>query len=354
MLQWRSQFRPLSKYSFEPVRCRVLSQGVEMRRREFLGVLGGVATAWPIAARSQQSGMPVLGFINSQSLATFGGMLVWLRQGLGEVGYTESQNVSIEYRWGEGNPDRLPQLASDLVRLRVTAIVATGASFPAVRKVSETIPVIATFGGDPVRQGLVASLNRPGGNVTGVIVLTTALEAKRLELMHELLPKAAPVGALLDANFSDADGQLRQVQETARATGRQVRVVRVGHPTEIDAAFATFASADVKGLIVTGSPFLRSRTEQIVELAMRYRLAAIYENREAVTAGGLMSYGTSIPHVYHQIGIYAGRVLQGVKPDELPLVQATKLDIAVNLRTAKSLGFDLPTSILLRADEVIE
>jgi putative ABC transport system substrate-binding protein len=301
-----------------------------------------------------QQTMPVIGFLNSQSLATFREPLVSFRQGLGETGHVEGQNVRIEYRWAEGRPERLPQLADDLVRREIAVIVATAASYAAVRRAGATSPVVATFGGDPVRQGLVASLNRPGGNVTGVSIITSALEAKRLELMHELLPNAPVVGVLLDANFSDPEGQLRQVQDTARATGQRIRTIPVARESDIDAAFATLVAAGATALVVTGSPFLNARRGQVISLAARHRLAAIYENRESVTEGGLMSYGTSIPRVYHQLGIYTGRVLQGAKPAELPIVQPTKLDIAVNLKTAKTLGLDIPTSILLRADEVVE
>jgi putative ABC transport system substrate-binding protein len=330
----------------------LLRLGGDMRRRKFLGLVGTVA-AFPVVSLAQQA-IPVIGFLNSQSLATFGEPVASFRQGLRETGYVDGQNVRIEYRWAEGRAERLPQLADDLVHRQLALIVATAASYAVVRRAGARGPIVATFGGDPVRQGLVASLNKPGGNVTGVNIITSALEAKRLELMHELLPNAPVVGVLLDANFSDPEGQLRQVHDTAGAIRQRIRPIPVARESDIDAAFATLVDAGATALVVTGSPFLSARRGQIISLAARHRLAAIYENRESVSEGGLMSYGTSIPRVYHQLGIYAGRVLQGAKPADLPIVQPTKFDIAVNLTTAKALELEIPTSILLRADEVIE
>jgi putative tryptophan/tyrosine transport system substrate-binding protein len=325
-------------------------------RRELLAALGGAVATWPLAARAQQPAMPVIGFLNGQTAAGFAYLADAFRQGLVQAGYVEGQNVAIEYRWADGQADRLPALADDLVRRRVAVLVATGGSHFAATAATTTIPIVCAIGADPVKQGFAVSLNRPGGNVTGMSVFTADLEAKRLELLHELVAKAASLGVLLDPKFQmgTADLQSQEVQAAARKLGREVRIVNTSSESEIDAAFASLVDMRVGGLLVMGSPVFLNRRDRLLALTARHALPAIYENREFTRAGGLMSYGTSVPDVYRQIGIYAGRILKGEKPAELPFLQPTKFDIAVNLKTAKALGLEMPTTILLRADEVIE
>ncbi len=325
-----------------------------MKRRQFITLLGGATIPWSLAARAQQLPMPVIGFLNGQSPGTYAPFVAAFRQGLSQAGYVEGQNVSIEYRWAEGHYDRLPALASDLVQRRVTVIVAAGNAHGAAKAATTTIPIVFSAGGDPVKLGLVTSLNRPDGNLTGVSVLTSTLEAKRLELLHELLPKAALIGVLLDPAFSAADAQLREIQTAAQALGQQLRIVHASNEGDLEGAFATLADGPVGALAVVGNPFFLNARTSLLALAARYALPTIYESREFTKAGGLMSYGTDIPDVYRQVGIYTGRILKGDKPADLPIVQPTKFDMAVNLKTAKVLRVDVPTSILLRADEVIE
>ena len=323
-----------------------------MKRRDFITLLGGAA-ARPLAARAQQP--PVIGFLNGQSAAAFTHLLAALREGLKQTGFVEGENVRIEYRWAEGQVDRLPALADDLVRRQVALIVATGGASIAAKAATSTIPVVITLAGDPVKSGFAASLNRPGGNVTGMTVFTSALEAKRLELLHELVPAANPIGVLLNPQFTtDFKGQLREVTAAARAIGIRIHAVNANSESDLEAAFATLAQARAGAVAITGGTFNLKNRAKIVELAARHAIPAIYENRESVAAGGLMSYGTNVPEVYRQIGIYAGRILNGDRPGDLPFVQPAKFDMAVNLKTAKTLGLTMPTSLLLRADEVIE
>ena len=325
-----------------------------MKRREFITLLSGVAATWPVVAHSQQSAMPVIGFLNAQTAAGFAHLVDAFRRGLGEAGYVEGQNVAIEYRWADGQFDRLRVLADDLVRRRVAVIVATGGDpFPA-KAATTTIPIVCAFGGDPVKLGLVASLNRPGGNVTGVSAFTIDLEAKRLELLHELVPKPASIGLLIDPTYYLAEAQSQEVQAAADALGREIRIVRASSESEIDAAFAALVEMRAGALLVAGGPFFLNRRDRLLALSVRHSLPAIYENREFTRAGGLISYGTSIPDMYRQIGVYTGRILKGEKPVDLPFLQPTKFDISVNMKTAKALNLDMPTSVLLRADEVIE
>jgi putative tryptophan/tyrosine transport system substrate-binding protein len=325
-----------------------------MRRREFIALLGGAAAALPLVASAQQVAMPVIGFLNGQAPAGFTHLVAAFRQGLNQAGYIEGQNVAVEFRWAEGHPDRLPALADDLIRRQVAAIVATGGAHPAAKVATTTIPIVAALGGDPVKVGLVESINRPGGNMTGVSVFTTVLEAKRLELLHELISKDAIIGVLLDPTFSDADVQLREVQSAARALGRNIRILNARTEDEIHHAIKAVVEMRVGGLAVVGNPFFLNRRDLLLTLTKHHAIPAIYENREFTAAGGLMSYGTSVPDVYRQVGVYAGRILKGEKAADLPILQPTKFDIAINLKTAKSLRLDVPTSILLRADEVIE
>ena len=324
-----------------------------MRRREFISLVGGAAT-WPLAARAQQPTLPVIGFLNGQSAPGFAHLAAAFRQGLAEAGYVEGQNVSIEYRWADGDADRLRVLADELVRLRVAVIAAGGGAFIAAKAATVSIPIVTTSSGDPVKSGLVDSIRRPGGNLTGVTVFTVDIEAKRLEMMDELVPKPAIIGVLMYRNFNSFDDQLQQVRATAQRLHREVRILEANNDSEIDSAFAEFANAHVGGVVLVGNEFFYNRRQYLVAIEARYRLPAIHENREFTTAGGLMSYGTNVPDVYRQVGIYTGRVLKGESPAELPVLQPTKFDTAVNLKTAKALGIDVPTSILLRADEVIE
>lgn len=325
-----------------------------MRRREFIGLIGGAAATWPLAARTQQVAMPIVGFLNAQTAAGFQHLVAAFKLGLNEVGFVEGQNVAIEYRWADGYPDQLPTLVDELVRLHVAVIVATGGAHAEAKITNAGIPVVASFGGDPIRLGYVASLNRPGGNVTGMTVFTADLEAKRMELLHELVPKGS-LGVLLDPTTMDGvDLQRQAVKTAALAIGREIRFAEAGTDADLEQALTTLAEANVVGVDVSGSPLFNNRRNHILALTARLALPAIYENREFTAAGGLMSYGTNVPDVYRQIGVYAGRVLKGEKPADLPVLQPEKFDIAVNRKTAKALGLEFPTSILLRADEVIE
>ena len=325
-----------------------------MRRREFIGLIGGAAATWPLAARTQQVAMPIVGFLNAQTAAGFQHLVAAFKRGLNEVGFVEGQNVAIEYRWADGHPDQLPTLVDELVRLHVAVIVATGGAHAEAKITNAGIPVVASFGGDPIRLGYVASLNRPGGNVTGMTVFTADLEAKRMELLHELVPKGS-LGVLLDPTTMDGvDLQRQAVKTAALAIGREIRFAEAGTDADLEQALTTLAEANVVGVDVSGSPLFNNRRNHILALTARLALPAIYENRKFTAAGGLMSYGTNVPDVYRQIGVYAGRVLKGEKPADLPVLQPEKFDIAVNRKTAKALGLEFPTSILLRADEVIE
>jgi putative ABC transport system substrate-binding protein len=328
-----------------------------MNRRAFFTLLGGAA-AWPLAAHAQQPAMPAvptIGFLHSQTAVGFAPMVTAFRHGLAETGYVEAQNVTIEFRWGDGQLDRLPALAEELVRRRVAVLVAAGGSCLPAKAATATIPMVCTSGGDPVQLGLAESLNRPGRNITGISVLTSELEAKRLELLHELIPQGASIGVLLDPKFqSGADAQLQEIQAAARKLRRDLRIVRASTESHLDAALATLVDMRVGGLLVVGSPVFLNSRNRLLGLVARHALPAIYENREFTRAGGLVSYGTSIPDVFRQIGVYTGRILKGEKPADLPFQQPTKFDIAVNLKTARALGLEVPTTILLRADEVIE
>jgi putative ABC transport system substrate-binding protein len=325
-----------------------------MKRREFITLLGSAAAAWPIAVRAQQPAMPVVGFLNGQTASGFTHLAAAFRRGLSEAGFSEGQNVRIEYRWADGNLDRVRALADELVRQRVAVIAAGGGAHLIARDIM-TIPIVFAIGGDPVKAGLVASINHPGGNATGVMVFTSDLEAKRLELLHELVPKDAIIGVLLDPKGQPAvQEQLQEISATARALGRQVHVLNVSTDTDMDQAFATVVERGITAVAVTGSPFFLNRRDRLLTLIDRHRIPAIFENREFTLAGGLMSYGTSVPDVYRRIGVYVGRILQGEKPADLPVLLPTKFDIAVNRKSAKALGIEFPISILLRADEVIE
>jgi putative ABC transport system substrate-binding protein len=328
----------------------------QLKRREFIALLGGPAFAWPLAARAQQSGMPVVGFLSGQSPRTFARLLAAFHQGLKQTGYVEGNNVAIEYRWAEGQRDRLPGLAADLVRRQVAVIAATGgiASVLAAKAATTTIPIVFNSNDDPIRTGLVTSLNRPGGNLTGVSWFTAQLAAKRLALLHDLVPNAAVVALLVNPKDPEAGSQPTDAQEAARVLGHQLSVLNASTASEIDAAFAALVEQRAGALVAAADPFFLSRRDQIIALAARHAIPTIYSTREFVAAGGLMSYGNSLPDSYRHNGIYVGRILKGDKPGELPIDQSTKFELVINLKTAKTLGLDLPLSLQISVDEVIE
>jgi putative ABC transport system substrate-binding protein len=327
-----------------------------MRRREFITLLGGAAAAWPLAARAQQPAVPVIGFLSGGSSGPFASYVATFRQALGEIGFVDGRNVAIEYRWAEGQTERLPALAADLVRRPVALIAATGgtAAGLAAKAATTSIPIVFTVGGDPVRAGLVASLGRPGGNVTGAAVLVTEMEAKRFGLLRELVPGAALIAVLLDPGQPPVANQLNDVEDAARAIGQHIRAFYAGAEAGVEPAFAGIAQLRAGALLVAASPLFSSRRAQIVALAARHAVPAIYHQREIALAGGLMSYGTSIAEGYRLAGLYAGRILKGEKPADLPVVQSTKFEFVINLKTAKALGLEVPPGLSARADEVIE
>jgi ABC-type uncharacterized transport system substrate-binding protein len=327
-----------------------------MRRREFITLMSGAA-AWPLAARAQQPTMPVIGFMHSQSPDVLADPLRGLREGLKESGYFEGQNVAIDYRWAENQLDRLPMLAGELARRPVSVIVATGgsASVLAARAATTTIPIVFNVGDDPIRLGLVPTLSRPGGNLTGVNFFAVELVAKRLEILHELVPAAARVAVLVNPASGDiTEAMVHDMQAAARAMGLQLRVLNAGSGKEIDAAFATLAHERPDALLVgTGPPFAARRV-QLVHLATYHRIPAVYSLRQFVEIGGLITYGASLTDAYRQVGVYAGRILKGAKPADLPVVQSTKFELVINAQTARMFGLTVPPSLLARADEVIE
>jgi putative tryptophan/tyrosine transport system substrate-binding protein len=327
-----------------------------MRRRQFIALLGGAAVAWPLTARGQQPAMPVIGFLNAQSADTLTHAIAAFRQGLNETGYTEGRNVAIEWRWAEGQGDRLPALAAELVQRQVAVIASTGGDPTALaaKRATTTLPIVFTIGGDPVALGLVASLNRPGGNITGITQIAVLLDPKRLEVLHELMPGIAVFAVLRNPNNANAETQVQALQVAARTMGIELRFVGAATERDIDAAFATLAEMRIGALVVASDPFFNGRRQQIVAQATRLAVPAIFHQREFALEGGLMSYGTSVTDMYRQAAIYAGRILRGEKPADLPVQQSTKVEFVVNLRTAKRLGLTFPLPLIGRADEVIE
>jgi putative tryptophan/tyrosine transport system substrate-binding protein len=328
-----------------------------MRRREFITLLGGAAAAWPLAARAQQPTMPVIGYLSARSPEDTAHLVPVFRRALAENGYVEGQTVTIEYRWALGQPDRLPAMAAELVRKPVDVLVSTGGESAALaaEAATSTIPIAFIIGGDPVKLGLTASYNRPGGNATGISILTaTTLEPKRLGLLHELVPQAATIGVLFNPNFPSFEGQVQDEQEAARAIGVQIHVLRASTDREIDAAFETVAQQRITALAVGADPFFDTRRTKLVAMAAHYAVPTMYHFREFAAAGGLVSYGATMTDVYRELGIYTGRILKGTKPADLPVLQPTKFEFVINLKTAKALGLDVPPALSARADEVIE
>ena len=327
-----------------------------MQRREFITLLGGAAVAWPLAARAQQPALPVVGFIRDGSADASARFAAAFRKGLNETGYVEGQNVTVEYHWLEGQYDRLPALMADLVRRQV-AVIATPGNVPALaaKAATATIPIVFGVGDDPVKLGLVASLARPGGNATGINFFVQEVVAKRLRLLHDLVPKAVRIAVLVNpANASVAETTLRDVQEAAPTIGLQIQILNASTIGEIDAAFATLARERPDALFVAGDAFFVSRRVQFATLTARDRIPAAYSVRELVAAGGLMSYGTDLADMFRQVGVYTGSILKGAKPADLPVLQSTKFEFVINLQTARALGIEVPPGVLSIADEVIE
>jgi putative ABC transport system substrate-binding protein len=324
-----------------------------MRRREFITIIGGAAGIWPLVARAQQP-MPVIGFIRSTPAEPFAHIVAAFGQGLKETGYIEGQNVTIEQRWADNEVDRLPELAADLVHRQAAVIVGNGPAVDAARTVAVATPIVFVIGGDPVALGLVTSLNRPGGSLTGLTFFSNRLGAKRVEMLHELIPGAGVIAALIDPNFPEAVLEAREVEDAARNIGKKVVPINAANENEFEAAFTTIVQAGAGALVVIGSPLFTSKRQTLVALSARHAIPAIYELRDYVAVGGLISYSASFTDAYRQAGVYAGRILKGAKPSELPVLQPTAFELSINLTTAKALGLTFPPSFRLRADEVVE
>jgi putative tryptophan/tyrosine transport system substrate-binding protein len=325
-----------------------------VKRRAFITLIGGAAAGWPLAAWAQQPAMPVIGFLRSTSLAFSVPLVAAFRQGLTVAGFNEGQNVAVEYRFADNQLGRLPGLVAELISLPVTVIVANGAAALAAKAATTTVPIVFATGSDPVVDGLVASLNRPGGNVTGVSFVSGLLGTKRLDMLRQLVPAAATMAMLVETDTLEARIERRDVELAAQALGQQLVIAPVSSEGEFDGAFTSIVGRGAKALLVGTGPFLTSNRERVVALAARHAIPAVYALREFVVVGGLMSYGASIAEAYRQAGIYAGRVLKGEKPADLPVMQSTKFELVINLKTANALGLDVPTTLLTTADEVIE
>jgi putative ABC transport system substrate-binding protein len=327
-----------------------------MQRREFITLLGGAAAAWPLAGRAQQPAMPVIGWLNPGADEPLAFLIDPLRRGLAETGYVEGRNVAIDYRWANGQYDRLPALAADLIRRRVAVIVAAGSSEPGLvaKAATSTIPIVFQTGGDPVADGLVASMSRPEGNVTGVSRMALALEPKRLELLHEAVPKAATIAYLMNATRPRFEFQARHMQEAALALGVRLQVVQAASEPDLDGAFAAMVQAGAGALVVAQEPTYAPLWEKIAAMALRHSIPMIAGTRAFAAAGGLMSYDSSVADSFHQVGVYAGRILKGAKPSDLPVLQPTRFEFIINLKAAKALGLDIPLKLHAFASEVIE
>jgi putative tryptophan/tyrosine transport system substrate-binding protein len=329
---------------------------IMIARRRLITLMGAVVVSRPLSTRAQQPATPVIGFLNNLSPDAIADPVAAFRGGLQEVGYIEGHNLAVEYRWAENHNDRLPELAADLVRRQVAVIVATGggASALAAKAATVTIPTVFSSATDPVELGLVASLNRPGGNATGVHVMTNSLEAKRLGLLHELVPNAVTIAVLVNPGTPGADSQLMEAEAAAHAVAGKIHILKADSGPELENSFATLANARAEAILVAADPFFNAHRQQIIGLAARYAVPAIYEFREFPAAGGLMSYGISLADAYRQIGHYTGKILKGAKPADLPVVQPTKFELVINLKAAMALGITVPPTLLARADEVIE
>jgi putative ABC transport system substrate-binding protein len=327
-----------------------------MSRREFITLLGGAAAAWPLAAEAQQSATPVVGFLNGASPSELASRVAAFREGLSALGYVEGRNVTIEYRWGQGQYNRLSELAFDLVRRQVSVIAATGGvpSVQAAMTATSTIPIVFTMGGDPVQFGLVASLNRPGGYVTGITLLSGLVVSKRIALLRDLIPSAKLIAVLMNSSAPTGEVEVAAAEQAAHALGWQVRLLRASGEHDLDLAFQPLMREPADALLVTTDPIFESRRDKIVALVARYAIPAIYALREYPAAGALMSYGASITDMYRQAGSYVGRILKGEKPADLPVMQATKFELVINLKTANAMGLAIPPTLLALADEVIE
>jgi putative ABC transport system substrate-binding protein len=326
-----------------------------VKRREFIAGVGSAA-AWPVVGRAQQPGLPVIGLLHATSSYYFAQFAEAVRQGMCESGVIEGRDATIEYRWAEGQNDRLPALAAEFVRKRFAVILAVGGTAPALaaKATTSTIPIVFLSAADPIKAGLVDSLNRPGGNVTGISFLGTALEAKRLEILHKVVPSAALIGLLVDPTYPDSEAQRRELQEAADILKQPIAVVGASTPAEINEAFATLSQKNADAVLVTQAILFNTRGEQLAGLAARYRLPAVFDQREIAALGGLISYGTSFTDGYRLGGVYVGKVLRGAKPADLPVMQPTKFEFLINLKTAKALGLTIPETLLATADEVIQ